>query len=106
MLHNQITTGNLPTKNHNVVARTLQNALTLADFEAWDAFSTIAAARLDERERAALAFAALKTQTPGHAEMTAEAAIYGTVATSFIDTPKGRAALIAWREQRDRRRAG
>ena len=99
----QTHTDNPSGKNHSIVARTLRNALTLADFEAWGAFSTIAAARLDERERAALAFAALKAQTPDHAEMTAGAAINGSVGTSFLDTPKGRAALIAWREQRDRR---
>jgi hypothetical protein len=75
MAQKQSYTSEIETKNHNIVARTLKNALTLGHFEAWGAFATVAAARLDDRERAALAFAALKTQSPDHAWMTVEAAL-------------------------------
>ena len=72
---NQEFRDNPSSKNHNIVARTLKNALTLGHFEAWNAFSAISAARLDEREQAAMAFAALKAQTPDHARLVVEAAL-------------------------------
>ena len=49
--------------------------LTLETADAWSGFSYVAAARLSTEERAALAFAALRSLTPSHAEITARAAL-------------------------------
>lgn len=55
------------------MSRMLGYCLTLGNDAAWTGFSAVAAARLSETERAALAFAALNSLTPDHAEMTATA---------------------------------
>ena len=52
-------------------------SLTLGNFDAWFAFSAVAAVRLSETERAALAFGALKSLPRSKAEMAADAAIGG-----------------------------
>lgn len=92
---------------HDAVSRMLKHALTLGDFDTWSAFSDFVA-RLHDRQLASLGFAVLKAQMPEQAELTADAAINGTVhmrPPSFIDTPAGRQAIVEWREARDRRRA-
>jgi len=49
--------------------------LTLGTANAWAGFSTVAAARLSDTERAALGFASLQSLSPDFAEMTAAAAL-------------------------------
>lgn len=107
MTQNQETTGKT-SDPHETVGRVLTAALTLGDERAWHAFATVARARLDELERAALSFASLRSQQSDQAEWTAEAAIRGPVHTplsSFLDTEAGRQALFEWRREQDRRRA-
>ena len=58
---------------HKLMSRMLGYCLTLDTAEAWSGFRIIAAARLSETERAALAFSALNSLDPDHAEMTAVA---------------------------------
>ena len=53
------------------MSRTLGYCLTLGSFDAWSKFTTVAALRLTDTERAALAYAALKSLSPDHAELTA-----------------------------------
>ena len=60
---------------HLKAVRMLGYALTLGDLDGWDGLSAVLAARLDPKERAALAFAALKALDPETAQMTAEAAL-------------------------------
>ena len=91
---------------HKAAARSLGFALTLGDFESWQAFSAVIEARLSEPECAAVAFSVLRSQPPEQAIMTADASINGVGeprTKAFMDTPAGRAALIAWREDRDRK---
>ncbi|WP_238368901.1 hypothetical protein [Heliomarina baculiformis] len=59
------------------MSKMLGYSLTLGDFDAWFAFSAVATVRLSETERAALAFAALKSLSPSKAELAADAAISG-----------------------------
>jgi hypothetical protein len=47
-------------------------ALTLGDFDAWESFSLFMIAKLEPEERAALAWASLRTLTTEQAEATAE----------------------------------
>lgn len=56
---------------HKRMSRMIGYCLTLGTFDAWSGFSTAAAARLSETERAALAYASLKSLSPEHAELTA-----------------------------------
>ncbi|WP_155773883.1 hypothetical protein [Rhodovulum sp. MB263] len=56
---------------HDRASRMLAAALTLEDFDAWAAASAVWAARLTARERASLAYAALRSLEPEQAEMTA-----------------------------------
>ncbi|MEY8838948.1 hypothetical protein AB9K41_07955, partial [Cribrihabitans sp. XS_ASV171] len=63
---------------HKRMSRMLGYCLTLGTFEAWSGFSFVAAVRLDAAERAALAFAALKSLDPDQAELTAAGAIGST----------------------------
>lgn len=57
-------------------------ALTLGDADAWAEFATIARARLTAEERAALAWAVLRSMdTPDQAEMVTEAVL------KFADQP-------------------
>ncbi|WP_320176721.1 hypothetical protein [Roseovarius pacificus] len=60
---------------HRKAAKVLGYALTLGTADAWAGFSTVAAARLPETERAALAFAALNSLDLEQAEITAAASI-------------------------------
>ncbi len=90
-----------------IVARCLHNALTLGDKEGWQAFSQVAAVRLTSAEKAGLAYSALRAQSPTESVWTCQAALDGVVenaSTPFIDTPRGRDAIIAWRQERDARR--
>ncbi|ANB32953.1 hypothetical protein M2324_003063 [Rhodovulum sulfidophilum] len=53
------------------MARVLGYALTYASFDGWDWFRLLAMVRLTARERASLAYAALRSLEPEQAEMTA-----------------------------------
>ncbi|AZQ66960.1 hypothetical protein EF888_07310 [Silicimonas algicola] len=89
---------------HKAASRALGYALTLDDMEGWEAFSALIEARLSERERAGLAFAALRSQSETHAAWTAEAAVNDVAppeVPTILDTPTGRAVMIEWREKRD-----
>ncbi|OWV52190.1 hypothetical protein CDZ97_26595 [Mameliella alba] len=57
------------------MSKMLGYTLTLGTSDAWSGFSDVAAARLSTEERAALAFASLRSMNPDHAELTARAAI-------------------------------
>ncbi|WP_417210003.1 hypothetical protein [Antarctobacter sp.] len=61
---------------HKRLSKMLGYTLTLGGAEAWSGFSDVAAARLSTEERAALAYAALRSLHPDHAELTARAAIH------------------------------
>lgn len=60
---------------HKRMSRMLGYCLTLGTADAWSGFSFVAAVRLSETERAALAFSALNSLELDHAEMTAAASI-------------------------------
>lgn len=60
---------------HKRMSRMLGYCLTLGTAEAWSGFKFVATARLAETERASLAFAALRSLRPHHAELTAAASI-------------------------------
>ncbi|WP_133065826.1 hypothetical protein [Mameliella alba] len=60
---------------HKRMSKMLGYTLTLGTSDAWSGFSDVAAARLSTEERAALAFASLRSLAPDHAELTARAAI-------------------------------
>ena len=57
------------------MSRMLGYCLTVGTVEAWSGFSLVAAARLSESERAALAYSALNSLEPEEAELTAAARI-------------------------------
>lgn len=59
------------------VSRSLGFALWLGDFSAWNSLTTILRLRLSEEQRAALAYAALRSLDPEHAEIVAGGAIDG-----------------------------
>jgi len=63
---------------HKKVAKGLGFALTLGDESAWHGLTIILMARLNETERASLAFATLNSLSENHAYMTASAALFGT----------------------------
>lgn len=58
-------------------AKSLGYALTLADGEAWEQFTTIIMARLTVEERAGLAWAALNSLDDDTAHLIASASLYG-----------------------------
>jgi len=60
---------------HKRMARMLGYALTLGNADAWSGFGYVAATRLTDTERAALAFSALSSLDPEQATMTAAASI-------------------------------
>jgi hypothetical protein len=60
------------------VSKSLGYTLWLDTFEDWDGLSLILRARLTDRQRAALAFMALKALDYDQAVMTADAALNGT----------------------------
>ena len=60
------------------VSRSIGYAAWLDVPDAWLGLPVILSARLEPHQRAALAYAALKSLSPEHASMTAELAIYGT----------------------------
>lgn len=59
------------------VSRSLGYALWLNTSDAWVGFAVVLSARLTSHQRAALAYAALRSLSPEEAAMTAEMAIYG-----------------------------
>ena len=59
------------------VSRSVGYALLLDTFEDWDGLSLILRARLSDRQRAALAFMALKSLDQDDATLTAETALSG-----------------------------
>jgi hypothetical protein len=59
---------------HKAVARAIGYALTLGDEAAWHGLTIVLMARLSERERAALAYAALMSLSDAHAAAVAEVA--------------------------------
>ncbi|WP_370049322.1 MULTISPECIES: hypothetical protein [Salipiger] len=61
---------------HKRVARMLGFALTLGDEAGWHGFHTVLKARLTREERAALAFAALKSLDEDTAYLTASVALF------------------------------
>lgn len=60
---------------HKRMSRMLGYCLTLGTADAWSGFSFVAAERLSETERAALAFSTLNSLELDHAEMTAVAVL-------------------------------
>ena len=62
-------------REHKGAARLLGFALHLGDFDAWVKASAAWSIRLSNEERAAMAFAALKSLPPCQAEMTVQAAL-------------------------------
>lgn len=69
-------------RDHKRMSRMMGYALTLGDADAWVGFATVATARMTSEERAALAWAALRSlDTPEQAEMVAEAVL------QFADYP-------------------
>lgn len=60
---------------HKAIARELGYALTLCRNYGWQSFTDLAATRLSDTERAALAFAALQSLSPKLAELTAAHAL-------------------------------
>ena len=67
--------GSLVATEHKRMSRMLGYCLTLGTANAWAGFSTVAAARLSDTERAALGFASLQSLSPDLAEITAAAAL-------------------------------
>ena len=65
-------------EGHNRTAQMLGYTLTLGTSAGWSGFVTVATAWLTEAERAALAFAALKTLRPETAADTFNAAFHGS----------------------------
>lgn len=88
---------------YKAVSLSLGYALTVGEFECWQAFSVAIQVRLTESERAALAFSALRAQSPDQAAITADVVLNGAPET-FLETPAERATIVIWREQRDRKR--
>ncbi|WP_414898813.1 hypothetical protein [Rhodovulum sp. YEN HP10] len=88
---------------HDRASRMLAAALTLEDFDAWAAASAVWAARLTGRERAALAWAALRSLDEDQAEDVAETVIGGAGAPlppflSVMDDAAFWAAMASGRE--------
>ena len=85
-LNRRSTLGRYIAPAYKRLASMLGYSLSLGTFEAWTAFSAIAAVTLSAKERAALAFAALKALDPQHAEITAAAALgsAGTPLPAFM----------------------
>lgn len=83
-------------RGHKRVAKVVGYALTLGTADAWADASAIFAARLSDRERAGLAWAALRSLDPAHAEDVATALLGGAgqpIAPLF--NPMDEAALWA-----------
>ena len=57
----------------------LGHALTLSDERAWNAFEALIMARLSEKERAAIAYSALRSLCDNDAYLTASFAIFGVL---------------------------
>lgn len=60
---------------HKRMARAIGFCLTLGNFDAWAKFSHLAALHMADEERAALAWAALRSLSPDQARATAAAAL-------------------------------
>lgn len=67
---------------HKRAARCIVHALTLGDYDAWEATSAVWAARLTDQERAAITFAALKSLKPEQAATVVEA-VFNSSAVPF-----------------------
>ena len=67
--------GQMMAPSHKRMSRMLGYCLTLNTADAWSDFCTVAASRLTDAERAALAFSALKSLRPDHSQATAAAAL-------------------------------
>ncbi|MFW2543850.1 hypothetical protein ACN2XU_14500 [Primorskyibacter sp. 2E107] len=77
------------------MSRMLGYCLTLGTEWAWSGFAVVASAHLSVTERAALAFAALKSLSADHARMTA-AAVLGTADEGLPPFLGGKADAQAW----------
>lgn len=64
--------GQFAAESHKRAARMLGYTLTLGDFDAWESFSLFMIAKLEPEERAALAWASLRSLTTEQAEATTE----------------------------------
>lgn len=64
---------------HQSVTRSIGYALTLGDEPAWHGLTIVMLARLEEEERAALAYAALKSLTEDNAYRVASVAMFGVL---------------------------
>jgi hypothetical protein len=62
---------------HKAAARMLGYALTLGDEAAWHSMTIVLMAKLTDRERAALAYAALNSLDEDTAHMTASVVLFG-----------------------------
>ena len=69
------TFGKYASPDHVAAARMLGYTLTLGDEANWLEFAAVCCARLTEKERTALAYAALKSLDQDQAEVTADAAL-------------------------------
>ncbi|WP_424989722.1 hypothetical protein [Fluviibacterium sp. S390] len=68
---------------HKAAARSLGYALTSGDADAWSDFTRIIDRRLTTQERAALAWASLRSLSPDIAEITVEAVLGAPLPTYF-----------------------
>lgn len=69
-------------REHKRMSRMMGYTLTLGGYDAWEGFSLVAMARMTSEERAALAWAALRSlDTPEQAELVAESVL------KFADYP-------------------
>ena len=60
---------------HRSVSRSIGYALTNGDGNGWDMFTAVALLRLEDRERVALAYAALRALSPDHVAPVLDAAL-------------------------------
>ncbi|MDK3019633.1 hypothetical protein [Pseudodonghicola flavimaris] len=67
--------GDLIKPTHKRMSRVLGYSLTLGDAEGWAVFSKVAALRLSDEERAALAYAVLNSLSPEQAALVAAASM-------------------------------
>lgn len=69
---------NLITPPHKSVARSIGYSLTMGNESGWNMFSAVMLLRLDDQERVALTYAALRALQPDHVEDTLDAALGGS----------------------------
>lgn len=90
---------------HASASRTLGYALLFGGYEDWKAAAQIFALRLTARERAALAWSALRSLDPDHAQLVAQAILGPTGMPLYCETdPMGMASMWSdWASAAERR---